>query len=217
MQICQFQSLFFILRHRYDKSGSLEPGDERLKDMYDNFCLGTVTEPIERPKVAIFLMSAFKIGFANANLPAWWHRLLPPNAQLRLGEDQGSADEDDSRSLTTSSRGLSNAARQRARLDRENASFWNSARPMFESYMTSEPESAASVAVVTPAICVQLLQAVPNNTVVPLSNIEQDVRNKALNWMANVFDEDSRMRARPPASAARDDYPQPPANRRRTQ
>jgi hypothetical protein len=203
----------------------MDPGDDRLKDMFDNFAQGTHTEPIERPKVAIFLMKAFNIGFANANLPAWWHRLLPPSAQLRIGEDHGgSADEDDSR-LQTSSRGLSNAARQRARLDRDNQSFWNSARPMFEAAMGSvaAPESAASVAVVTPAICVQLLQAVPTNPVVPLSLIEQDVRNKALNWMANVFDEDARMRARPPASdgdgAARgddNDRPQPPANRRRT-
>jgi hypothetical protein len=99
--------------------------------MYDNFCQGTVSEPIERPKCAIFLMSAFNIGFANANLPAWWHRLLPPNAQLRLGEDQASADDDDDSSVPASSRGLSNAARRRARLDRENESFWNSARPMF--------------------------------------------------------------------------------------
>jgi hypothetical protein len=191
--------------------------------MYDNFALGTVTDAIERPKCAIFLMSAFKIGFVNANLPAWWHRLLPPNAQLRLGEDQASADDDDDSSLPTSSRGLSNAARQRARLDRENQSFWNSARPMFEACMGSgagaQPES--SVAAVTPAICVQLLQAVPNNSVVPLSSVEQDVRNKALNWMANVFDEDARMRAQPPAShagggAARD-RPHPPANRRRTE
>ena len=86
----------------------MEPGEERLKDLYDNFCQGVWTEPIERPKVAIFLMAAFKIGFAAANLPAWWHRLLPPSAQLRIGEDHGgSADEDDSR-LQTSSRGLSN-------------------------------------------------------------------------------------------------------------
>jgi hypothetical protein len=195
----------------------MEPGDDPLKDMYENFCLGTVTEPIERPKVAIFLMSAFKIGFANANLPAWWHRLLPPNAQLRLGEDQGSADEDDS-SLATSGRGLSNAARQRARLDRDNASFWSQARPMFQAFMpAAEPERAASASVVTPAICVQLLQAVPNNSA--NSAAEQNVRERALNWMANVFDEDARMRAQPPAvaRAARDDYPQPAANRRRTE
>ena len=195
----------------------MEPGDERLKDLYDNFCQGTWAEPVERPKVAIFLMAAFKIGFAAANLPAWWHRLLPPSAQLRIGEDHGgSVDEDDS-GLQTSSRGLSNAARQRARLDRDNQSFWNSARPMFEACMGSgaEPESAVS-AVVTPAICVQLLQAVPNNHVAPLSPIEQDVRNKALNWMANVFDADARMRARPPASDDFSDDPQPAANRRRS-
>ena len=199
----------------------MEPGDERLKDLYDNFCQGTWAEPVERPKVAIFLMAAFKIGFAAANLPAWWHRLLPPSAQLRLGEDHdGSADDDDSNPLF-SSRGLSNAARQRARLDRENQSFWNSARPMFESCMGSGagPESAASVAVVTPAICVQLLQAVPNSGAAPLSTIEQEVRDRALNWMANVFDADARMRARPPASdddGDDNDRPQHPANRRRT-
>ncbi len=83
----------------------------------------------------------------------------------------------------------------------------------------AEPESPrTSVAAVTPAICVQLLQAVPNNSVVPLSVVEQDVRNKALNWMANVFEEDARMRAQPPASHAVGgaDRPQPVANRRRT-
>lgn len=188
----------------------MEPGDERLKDLYDNFCQGEFTDPIERPKVAIFLMTAFKIGFAAANLPAWWHRLLPPGAQLRLGEDQGnSADEDDSG--LASNRGLSNAARQRQRLNRENESFWNSARPMFEACMGSGagPESAVS-AVVTPAICVQLLQAVPNNPV-GTSQLEQDVRSKALTWMANVFDEDARMRG------VAGDRPQPPANRRRTE
>jgi hypothetical protein len=194
----------------------MEPGDERLKDLYDNFCQGEFTDPIERPKVAIFLMTAFKIGFAAANLPAWWHRLLPPGAQLRLGEDQrDSADEDESPNLTGSNRGLSNAARQRQRLNRENESFWNSARPMFEACMGSGagPESAVS-AVVTPAICVQLLQAVPNNPVGPLSSqLEQDVRSKALTWMANVFDEDARMRS----GGAAGDRTQPPANRRRTE
>jgi hypothetical protein len=84
---------------------------------------------------------------------------------------------------------------------------------MFQGLMGSgaEPEP---VAVVTPAICVQLLQAVPSNS--SLSAIEKDVRDKALNYMASVFDEDARMRARPPASDDNSDISQPPANRRRT-
>jgi hypothetical protein len=50
----------------------MEPGSERMADIYENFCQGTHTDPIDRPKPAIFLLAAFGIGFSRANIPQWF-------------------------------------------------------------------------------------------------------------------------------------------------
>jgi hypothetical protein len=43
-----------------------------MADIYENFCQGTVTDPIDRPKAAMFLLAAFGIGFSRANIPQWF-------------------------------------------------------------------------------------------------------------------------------------------------
>jgi hypothetical protein len=43
-----------------------------MADIYENFCQGTHTEAIDRPKAAMFLLAAFGIGFSRANIPQWF-------------------------------------------------------------------------------------------------------------------------------------------------
>ena len=53
-----------FLVSKYDRSGHLEFGVERLRDIYDNFCQGpNCPEPIDRPKVACFMFAALGIVF----------------------------------------------------------------------------------------------------------------------------------------------------------
>ena len=52
------------LVNKYDRSGELEGGEERLRDIYENFCMGPrCTDPIDRPKVAIYMFASLGILF----------------------------------------------------------------------------------------------------------------------------------------------------------
>ena len=53
------------LVNKYDVSGHLAHGPERLLDIYDNFCCEgpRCPEPIEHPKAACFLFAAFGLAF----------------------------------------------------------------------------------------------------------------------------------------------------------
>ncbi len=49
---------------KYDKSGALDHGVERLRDIFDNFCQGPLCpEPVDRPKVAIYMFASLGILF----------------------------------------------------------------------------------------------------------------------------------------------------------
>jgi hypothetical protein len=52
------------LVNKYDVSGHLAHGPERLQDIYENFCQGPLCpEPIDHPKAACFLFAAFGLAF----------------------------------------------------------------------------------------------------------------------------------------------------------
>jgi hypothetical protein len=52
------------LVNKYDVSGHLAHGPERLQDIYENFCQGALCpEPIDHPKAACFLFAAFGLAF----------------------------------------------------------------------------------------------------------------------------------------------------------
>ena len=136
----------------------MTPGAERMTDIYENFCQGTVTDPIDRPKPAMFLLAAFGIGFSRANIPQWWHRLLPPDCRCILGQD----DEEDTVVATQPRSNITNAARARSRADVQNASFWESSAPIFERYFGEPPAAAPSQHHSEPSVsaetCVQVMQ-----------------------------------------------------------
>ena len=49
---------------KYDKSGHYQHGEERLRDLYDNFCQGDqCPDPVDRPKVACFMFATLGIVF----------------------------------------------------------------------------------------------------------------------------------------------------------
>jgi hypothetical protein len=53
---------------KYDRSGHLEHGQARLRDIYDNFCQGPqCPEPIDRPKAACYMFAALGIVFNEVN------------------------------------------------------------------------------------------------------------------------------------------------------
>jgi hypothetical protein len=53
-----------LLVNKYDVSGHLAHGPERLQDIYDNFCQGPhCPEPIDHPRAACFLFAAFGLAF----------------------------------------------------------------------------------------------------------------------------------------------------------
>jgi hypothetical protein len=53
-----------MLVNKYDRSGELEGGEERLRDIYENFCSGPLCpEPVDRPKVAIYMFASLGILF----------------------------------------------------------------------------------------------------------------------------------------------------------
>jgi hypothetical protein len=53
---------------KYDRSGHLEHGPARLRDIYDNFCQGPqCPEPIDRPKAACYMFAALGIVFNEVN------------------------------------------------------------------------------------------------------------------------------------------------------
>ena len=49
---------------KYDRSGHLEHGPARLRDIHDNFCQGPLCpEPIDRPKAACYMFAVLGIVF----------------------------------------------------------------------------------------------------------------------------------------------------------
>jgi hypothetical protein len=58
-----------FLVSKYDKSGYLDYGAERLRDIYDNFCQGPqCPEPIDRLKAACYMFAALGIVFNEVNV-----------------------------------------------------------------------------------------------------------------------------------------------------
>lgn len=87
---------------KYDRSGHLDHGAERLRDMYDNFCMAgpNCADPIDRPKVACYMFAVLGIVFNQANHPAWWNRMLPRGTRCIIGlegERDGDGEPDSSR------------------------------------------------------------------------------------------------------------------------
>ncbi len=147
----------------------MEPGEDRLKDIYDKFCQGTHTDPIERPKAAIFLLAAFGIGFADANIPQWWHRLLPPNTRCILGQE---GHEDVAQPPTAPRTG-----RGRGRADADHNSFWDSVPRQIVDVFHPQPAATAPVSI---EACVSVLQALPRSETRQLDRMELQVREAAL-------------------------------------
>jgi hypothetical protein len=49
---------------KYDRSGHLDHGVDRLRDIYDNFCQGPLCpDPVDHPKAACFMFASFGIVF----------------------------------------------------------------------------------------------------------------------------------------------------------
>jgi hypothetical protein len=49
---------------KYDRSGHLDYGEDRLRDIFDNFCQGPLCpEPIDHPRAACFMFALFGIVF----------------------------------------------------------------------------------------------------------------------------------------------------------
>lgn len=49
---------------KYDRSGHLDHGVDRLRDIYENFCQGPrCPEPVDHPRAAAFMFAAFGIVF----------------------------------------------------------------------------------------------------------------------------------------------------------
>ncbi len=49
---------------KYDRSGHLDHGEGRLRDIYENFCQGPLCpEPIDHPKAACFMFATLGIVF----------------------------------------------------------------------------------------------------------------------------------------------------------
>ncbi len=142
---------------------------ERLNDMYAEFCQGTHTDPIDRPKASIFLLAAFGIGFALANIPQWWHRLLPPQARCMLGEE---GHEEGAPPPTQPRNGRGRATRE----DASNASFWESSRPVMAAIMGGGSAHSQVAAPVSIEACVSVINALPASE----NPMEQRVREAAL-------------------------------------
>lgn len=148
----------------------MEPGEGRMQDIYDNFCQGVHTDPIDRPKAAIFLLMAFGIGFAHANIPQWWHRMLPPNARCILGQE---GHEDVAQPPTAPRTG-----RARGRADADHGSFWDSVPRQIVDVFHPQPPATAATAPVSIEACVSVLQALPHRS--ETSELEMRVREAAL-------------------------------------
>lgn len=181
--------MFLSFLCRYDKSGIMDVGEDRMTDMYENFCQGTHTDPIERPKAAIFLLAAFGIGFASANIPQWWHRMLPPQARCILGNE---GHEDPTELSSTAPRsGATNASRSRARADSQNAAFWESIpREIMDSFSDgadNAPSRAQSRAPATVAVsdCVSVLNVLQGDS---LTRAEKRAREAAVSRLCMILE-----------------------------
>jgi hypothetical protein len=178
---------------RYDKSGTMEPGEDRMVDMYHNFCQGTHTDPIDRPKAAIFLLAAFGIGFANANIPQWWHRLLPPQARCILGQEGHE-------SPTATVPRVTNSARARSRSDAQHQAFWDTVpRQIMDSFggggsAYDVPQSRAPVTASVSALdCVSVLNALQGSE---LTRAEKRAREAAVSRLCLILEVPARQRQR---------------------
>lgn len=179
---------------RYDKSGTMEIGEDRMVDMYENFCQGTHTDPIDRPKAAIFLFAAFGIGFATANIPQWWHRLLPPQARCILGQEGY-----ESPTPPATVARVTNSARARSRADAQHQAFWDTIpRPILDSFggggSADVPQSRAPVtASVTTLDCVSVLNALQGSE---LTRAEKRAREAAVSRLCLILAVPARQRQR---------------------
>lgn len=162
-----------------------------MADIYQNFCQGTHTDPIDRPKPAIFLLAAFGIGFSKANIPQWcvtycpstltllicrWHRLLPPQTRCILGAE-GHEEPVVEGSSTRPRTNVTNAARARARTDTQNVSFWESSAPIFERFFGEGGPAPAPDQAVSAQTCVSVMQVLNSEA---LDDDERRLRRAAV-------------------------------------
>ena len=180
---------------RYDKSGTMEPGEDRMVDMYQNFCQGTHTDPIDRPKAAIYLLAAFGIGFAQANIPQWWHRLLPPQARCILGHEGH-----DSPAPSATVARVTNSARGRSRADAQHQAFWDTVpRQIMDSFggggsAYDVPQSRAPVTASVSALdCVSVLNALQGSA---LTRAEKRAREAAVSRLCQILEVPASQRQR---------------------
>jgi hypothetical protein len=214
---------------KYDRSGHLDYGESRLRDIYDNFCSGPLCpNPIDHPKAACFMFAALGIVFnevlnfvlcvlartcsryvthtplLQSNLPAWWTRMLPSGARCIIGLENGEGGERRADDVQVPASQAERRVRQRY------ANMWEGANSLFERYFR-EPEPSLQLVAPPPPrrnfdanTCIQLLNVLPAN-----AEADSGLRLGALGLLRNFMAEDLAADAQPesPAPARRPTEP----------
>jgi hypothetical protein len=131
---------------KYDRSGHLDHGAERLRDMYDNFC-----GDIDRPKVACFMFAVLGIVFNKSNNPSWWNRMLPLATRCNIGCEDAAEGADES------------GGRTQQRQRRRYADMWDGLRDMMPNILQEPsapvPAPPQNIVYMSADNCLRLLTA----------------------------------------------------------